>query len=296
MRLLQFPWPCLPTSNVVPEWNGANFRTGDTTTPVVIYASAQSHWSDDLNLIHESEAGHGDHPIDRASRGLAIRTLRRYLSEAKGLVLDAGCSSGFLLKDLRRTMPSLELVGADYIPGPLHRLAQCLPGVPMVQFDLRESPLPSDQFDAIVCLNVLEHIDRDDLALSEVRRMLKPGGIAHLEVPACPSCYDIYDEYLMHHRRYTRGELLDKARAAGFRVLSATHLGALVFPAFYVAKRRNRLLLKLSVEAKAQKVRGMMRSTRNSLLMRTAVGAELLLGRVLTYPFGIRCVAVLQKI
>lgn len=296
MRLRNFAWPRLPASGTSPIWDGTNFRAGDVESPVIVYDSTDSHWSDDLTLVHETEAGQGDHPIDRASRKLAVQTLRKFLTDSSGLVLDAGCSSGFLLKDLRHTMPQLELVGADYIPGPLRRLAPMLPGVPLVQFDLRQSPLPSNQFDSIVCLNVLEHIDRDDLALSEIHRMLKSGGVAHIEVPAGPSCYDIYDEYLMHHRRYTRHELVHKARNVGFRVLSSTHLGSLVYPAFYISKQRNRQLLKLPAEVKAEKVREMMRSTRNSILMEIAMGTELTLGHVLTYPFGIRCIAVLQKL
>lgn len=294
--LLSFPWPTPPHSVDSPVWNGSHFTVGpDVTTSVLTYTDADSHWSDDLTLIHEAEAGGGDHPIDVASRRLALRTLRRHVDGRPGVVLDAGCSSGFLLREIRGTFPELSLIGSDYIAGPLHRLTRILPDVPLLQFDLRRSPLPDACLDAVVCLNVLEHVDQDEVALHEIYRMLRPGGVAHIEVPAGPSCYDIYDEFLMHHRRYTMRDLSAKARGAGFSILQRTHLGAFVFPAFYLVKRRNRRLLKLSDAAKAEKVRTMMRKTRTSPLMALAIRLELLLGRVTPYPFGIRCVIVLRK-
>lgn len=295
MALETFPWPPLAGANLPPHWNGQSFTMAGQSSPILQYDSSSSHWSDDLTLSHEAEAGHGDHPIDRASREAALATVRRALPEGRGIVLDAGCSSGFLLHDLRAAFPAIDLIGADYIPGPLRRLATALPGLPLVQFDLRKCPFPDNSVNVVTCLNVLEHIDQDEQALHHIWRILKPGGVAHVEVPAAPSCYDIYDEYLMHHRRYTMRELAGKARRAGFTTVSRTHLGALVFPAFYFVKRRNRRLLGLPADQKKAKVHEMMRRTRRSALMEQAVRLELALGKWLSFPMGIRCVIVLRK-
>lgn len=296
--LQQYPWPAPST---IPKgklhWDGEGFEI-DPTEPkrsVLVYDQNDSHWSEELTDLHETEAGNGDHPIDRASRALALRTVESHLGPRSGPILDVGCSSGFFLRDFKQRHPAAPVIGADFIAGPLRKLATALPGVPLLQFDLRQCPLPSDRLAAVVCLNVLEHIDRDEQALQHIHRILQPGGVAHVEVPAAPSCYDIYDEHLMHHRRYTLRELAGKARAAGFRVVSTTHLGALVFPAFYAVKRRNRRHLALPAEAKAELIRKMMRTTRHSLAMKVAMQFELILGRLVSYPFGIRCVAVLQK-
>jgi SAM-dependent methyltransferase len=291
-----FAWPTPPQSASAPQWNGREFRLEQMKpSSVLSYTETDSHWSDDLTLLHEAEAGQGDHPIDVASRQLALRALQDHLPEGAGVVLDVGCSSGFLLRDLRRSLVGVSLIGSDYIAGPLHRLAQTLPGVPLLQFDLRNSPLPDACIDGVVCLNVLEHIDQDEQAIREIHRMLKPGGIAHIEVPSGPKCYDIYDEYLMHHRRYTMSELTFKVRAAGFKVLNRTHLGALVYPAFYLTKRRNRRWLKQEPEVKAARVKAMMRQTRSSPLVGLAMRLEMILGRLISFPAGIRCVLTLEK-
>jgi SAM-dependent methyltransferase len=170
-----------------------------------------------------------------------------------------------------------------------------LPGVPLLQFDLRKCPLPNAAVEAITALNVLEHIDDDQAALGHIFRVLKPGGIAHLEVPAGPHLYDIYDEHLMHHRRYALGPFEDMARAAGFEIVKATHLGAWLYPAFAWVKRKNRRLLERSSEEKQRIVAGQIHATSQSALLRMLFRAELALGRRLSYRWGIRCVLILRK-
>jgi SAM-dependent methyltransferase len=295
--LASYPWPSLPGATPFPPiWDGNTFRLLDQTSrSVLTYAENTSHWSEELTSLHEEEGGNGEHPIDLASRKLALRSVEGKFHGNQGIVLDVGCSSGFFLRDLRAAYPAQAAIGADYIVGPLQRLVQKLPGTPLLQFDLRCCPLPSGSIDAVVCLNVLEHIDDDRKALTEIYRILKPDGIAHIEVPAGPSCYDIYDEHLMHHRRYTMSELREKALTAGFQIQSRTHLGAFVFPAFYAIKRRNRRWLTLPPEQKAEKVRTMMRSTRQSPLVALAMKLELGLHQILRYPVGIRCVVCLRK-
>ena len=59
-------------------------------------------------------------------------------------------------------------------------------------------------------------------------------------VPVGPGNYDYYDRFLGHERRYARGELARKARAAGLEVLEDIHLGAPLYPAFWLVKQRNR--------------------------------------------------------
>ena len=291
-----FKWPVPVGETTMPKWCGNYFTlTSGSNSGVLICNDSNSNWSDDLTLLHEAEAGQGDHPIDQASRELAIRSLRDHLADSSSVIMDVGCSSGFLLSDIKRSFPQAALIGADYLTDLLLRLSQKMPQVPLLQFDLRKSPLETECIDAITCINVLEHIDDDRAALGEIYRMLKPGGIAHIEVPASPSCYDIYDEHLMHHRRYTMRELSMKCQQAGFSILNKTHLGALVFPAFYVVKKRNRKYLKCPKEVKSNMVKKMISQTRSSILMRIISKAEMEFGKYFSYPFGIRAVIVVQK-
>ena len=294
--LTNFPWPALPGVAAPPQWREGGFWLEGQSRRVLCYDAADSHWSAELTELHESEAG-SQHPIDRASRRLAVRSLTEYLPKdgAGPLVLDVGCSSGFVIEEIRAALPNAVLIGSDYILPPLEKLADRLPGLPLLQFDLRRCPLPDACVDAVTALNVLEHIDDDAAALREIARILRPGGLAHIEVPAGPGCYDIYDEQLMHHRRYRLRELLSKARAAGFGVLRATHLGCLIYPAFWFVKQRGRRSLGLPAEEKKALVAGQIRRTGDSALLDAALNLEARLGHFVNFPFGIRCVAVLRK-
>jgi len=288
-----FPWPSPPGTSVIPRWNGRSFNVGSETNRVLAYDTDSSHWSDSLTSLHETEAGR-DHPIDLASRQLAVLSMRQLASKTP-VILDVGCSSGLVLEDLRQVLGDASLIGADYLRAPLEGLASRMPEMPILQFDLRKCPLPDACVDGVTCLNVLEHIDDHEAALAEIHRILKPGGVAHVEVPAGPALFDIYDEHLLHHRRYRLKELLGLAHQKGFRVEKATHLGFLVFPAFWLVKRRNRKKLGLPAEEKSRLVAAQIRSTRTNPLFAALIRLESWIGQYVSYPWGIRCLCVLRK-
>lgn len=67
-------------------------------------------------------------------------------------------------------------------------------------------PFPDHSFDLVVCSDVLEHVD-DQKALSEIKRVLKKGGIFLFSVPAFPHLWSQYDAFSYHLRRYRRKPL-----------------------------------------------------------------------------------------
>ncbi len=78
---------------------------------------------------------------------------------------------------------------------------------------------PQDQnFDTVICLNVVEHLADDRGALMNIRSALEPGGRAIILVPCGPQLYGTLDEVLGHHRRYTKKSLAAVISAAGFEL------------------------------------------------------------------------------
>ncbi len=73
----------------------------------------------------------------------------------------------------RERIPSIRWIGSDYVRGPLEKLARELPGVPLLHFDLRECPLRDNSVDAVLMLNVLEHIDDEARAMHYVQRIFR---------------------------------------------------------------------------------------------------------------------------
>lgn len=94
-----------------------------------------------------------------------------------------------------------------------------------VTADATNLPFPDDSFDKIIAAEILEHVPRDQRAIGEIARVLRPGGIAAVTVPAwLPErvCWALSAEYHEvpggHVRIFTRGELSAKLTAAGLSV------------------------------------------------------------------------------
>jgi ubiquinone/menaquinone biosynthesis C-methylase UbiE len=292
--LLTFPWPRLPGSDHQPIWNGQTFLNGDREIRFLNYTETVSAWSDELTAMHEAEAA-SSHPIDVASRKLALESMK--ILKGRPVILDIGCSSGFLLQDLHRALPEAALIGADYLSSLVNRAISNVPDVPFLQFDLRTCPLPDETIDGATALNVLEHIDNDEEALRQMHRILRRGGVAQVEVPSGPSCYDVYDEVLMHHRRYTLSKLRLRCERIGFTVEWSNHLGFFFFPFFWVTKQTNRVLANSwSTEQKRRVVARQIRNTARSHVMSSMFSLERIGGRIFRYPVGIRSVLRLRKV
>ena len=74
------------------------------------------------------------------------------------------------------------------------------------------------QADTVVCMNVLEHVENDLLALKHMQHVLVPGGKAILLLPAFDALYGPIDRNLGHFRRYSKRSWIDTAEQAGFSV------------------------------------------------------------------------------
>jgi SAM-dependent methyltransferase len=199
------------------------------------------------------------------------------------------------LRDLRTSLAGALLISSDNVRGPLDALAARMPSLPILQFDLVQCPLPADSLDAVILLNVLEHIEAHEAALGQVFRILKPGGIAVIEVPAGPHLYDVYDKVLLHWRRYTLAGMRKLAESVGFHTLKASHLGFFVYPAFAWAKKSGQRMLASSPEEQRAWVNQKIRGTKSNPLLGVLMRLELALGRWLHYGIGIRCLLTCRK-
>jgi SAM-dependent methyltransferase len=284
-----------PGSTAPPPFDHGWAAVDGGVAPFLSYVEDQGDtgWSDELEALHEESSR--DHPIDIWTRRAALARLGPVAKDA--VVMDLGCSTGYLLEDLRAAHPSATLVGVDLVASGLAKAHVHVPEALLVQADACMLPLEDASVDAAVSLNLLEHITQDDRALAELRRVLRPGARAVLIVPAGPRLYDYYDRFLGHRRRYGRGELAAKATRAGLEVVEDLHLGSVVYPAFWLVKRRNRRRHEqLRGPALEARVMADIRSTRGSRLVRHALRLEESLARRGVRPsFGIRGLTVVRR-
>jgi ubiquinone/menaquinone biosynthesis C-methylase UbiE len=204
-------------------------------------------------------------------------------------ILDAGCGTGALLDCLERRSDA-EVYGLDFSGQALAYTRQRGHNH-LVQADLTRLPFRDDTFDVITALDVVEHIREDERALREVNRVLRPGGVLVVSVPAFRFLWGPHDTALHHYRRYTTGEMAALMRRSGFRVSKLTYLLALLFPAF-VAQRLLTKLRPRTDNPQAQLVR--VGKLLNRFLIRLQA-IELALARHLSLPFGATVFCVGQK-
>jgi SAM-dependent methyltransferase len=147
--------------------------------------------------------------------------LRRLLPALPGPeVLNAGAGAGSLT--LKLAARGLRVTSVDASPELCMWTSEALRARgleevnPVMAGDLERLDLPDAAFDAAVCAEVLEHLDDDAAALRELHRVLRPGGLLLLTVPANPFRYDWTDRWAGHRRRYAPDALAARMLEAGF--------------------------------------------------------------------------------
>jgi SAM-dependent methyltransferase len=95
------------------------------------------------------------------------------------------------------------------------------PDIAFYKFDVSDEAikiLKKEQFDTVVCVNVLEHVADDMKTLNNLHEILKPGGRLLLYVPALQFLYGSVDKNLLHYRRYNKKNLETLLIRAGFSI------------------------------------------------------------------------------
>ena len=134
----------------------------------------------------------------------------------RGRVLEIGAGIGQMTRELIGVGTIGELLSIEPEAGFAERIRSFRPARCVFHGGSTDLP-PDEACDAIVSINVLEHIERDAEELARYRRLLSARkGRLCLLTPARPELYAPIDRDFGHYRRYTRRELRDKLRAAGF--------------------------------------------------------------------------------
>jgi glycosyltransferase involved in cell wall biosynthesis len=159
-------------------------------------------------------------------------------------ILELGAGIGNLTRALspRRKKYVASDIDAEHLAR-LRTRFQNRPNLEICHCDLTNTrdfaPL-ADRFDTVICLNVVEHVEDDILALRNIASALEAGGRAIVLVPQGQSIYGTLDEVLGHFRRYSEEEFRTKMESAGLQVERMIRFNRVTRPGWYV----NGLLLK----------------------------------------------------
>ncbi len=221
-------------------------------------------------------------------RRIVAGFMRRLKLPEKARLLELGCGSGGNLATLAKFG---DLVGVEPHDGARNRaiargvcrvLAGRLPD---------QVPLAPESFDAVVMLDVLEHVADDAAALATACRLLTPGGRLLLTVPAFPFLWSRHDELLHHFRRYRRRPLGRLLGENGFAVERLTHFNTVLFPAIAAF----RLMQKLKRERADDDAGLAVPKAAINAALKAILAAEALALPAIDLAFGVSLLAVARR-
>ncbi len=165
-------------------------------------------------------------------------TVRPYVGDS---VLEIGAGIGNLTRQLSRGRK--RYIAADIDEEHLERLRVRFQHSPQIGVSACNLIEPadfaafSDQMDCVICLNVLEHVPDDQLAMRNIHSALCKGGRAIILVPHDQAIYGTLDEVLGHYRRYTHQQLREVMEAQGLVVREILEFNRISRPAWYLSGR-----------------------------------------------------------
>jgi SAM-dependent methyltransferase len=202
-------------------------------------------------------------------------------------ILDAGCGTGGLLQRLAQKKAWGIEIATDGI-----RFCRQRGLVNVLQASITALPFQANSFDVVLSIDVLVHqwVTDDVSALREIHRVLVPGGFILLQVAAYRALWSAHDVATLTRHRYTRDELAEKVKSAGFAIVRITY--------------RNTLLAPLAVLVKLLRRARTTTATRSDLVVLprlvdralfVVIALENYVARRVSLPFGVSIFCIARK-
>jgi len=202
-----------------------------------------------MSTVHNPFTGNGDYWWYRGKAKI-LKSFFGNLVSPDAHVIDIGSADGPAVKFIDDTLATGTGVklAMDIVPDGL-RPEDILGSVEAI-------PLGDATFDIISAFDVIEHVENEALGLSEIFRVLKPGGYFFMSVPAYQWAWSRHDVELHHHRRYTVKRAVKALKNAGFDIEQSSYGFFGTFPLFAVqrlfAKAKNSYSGEVPKVSKAQ--------------------------------------------
>lgn len=166
--------------------------------------------------------------------------------------LEVGCATGGFIRTLMQR-DNIDITGSEIYINGLKYAKKNLPGVEFIQFDATKESI-NETFDMIGAFDVIEHIEEDEKAIANIYRLLNDGGHFVVTVPQYMFLWSRLDEIVMHKRRYSSKELVQKLEKAGFTIRFNSSFLFMLFPLMVLTRLRDRVSKKpdLAEQPKSQ--------------------------------------------
>lgn len=166
---------------------------------------------------------------DRLNRW-TFESFREHLGDN---VLEVGCGQGTYTRLIGAHASRLVAIDIDqdFVTIARNTVGQ-LAGVEILCKDVMDCEWNAE-FDTVVMLDVMEHLEDEGNLLHRLFASLRPGGHLIVKVPALPHLFGALDSAIGHHRRYTRPTLGRALKAAGFEVARQWYFNIAAIPGWW---------------------------------------------------------------
>jgi len=220
-------------------------------------------------------------------RRIALALLRRARrGEGRARLLDAGCGTGYNLVALAELGRGF---GVDLAP---EAIAGCRRRkVAAVRGSVLRLPFADASFDVVTSFDVIYHawVNDERAVVAEMVRVLRPGGVALVRVPALKALWGAHDAEVLSRHRYTRRELVRLLESAGLRTETASYCNSLLFPLLLARRSLDRLLSRQGSDV------GFLPPPLEWLFRHALFAEAALLRRGLRFPLGASVLALGRK-
>lgn len=217
-----------------------------------------------------------------------LEILQKYLVKKNNInILDAGCGTGLLLKKLKLFG---EVHGVD-ISAEALKFSKKRGIKKIYHSSITKLPFTDKKFDVVLSIDVLYHqkVTSDIKALKEFYRVLKPGGLLIIKVPAYEWLRGHHDIIVQTRHRYEKSELTSKLQSCGFDIQKISYFFTFILP-FVLLKRLIDKLISKKVSSEIQDIPSFLNKT---LIWLTIFEMKIFL--YINLPYGISILAVAKK-
>jgi SAM-dependent methyltransferase len=162
------------------------------------------------------------------------------------LLLDCGAGTGRFAREME---PLCRVLVLDDHEEALRLLRSRFRPEQILSLAGDQVPLPAGALDYVTALDVLEHVPDDAAVVRGFHRLLKPGALAVVTVPASMALWSDWDEALHHYRRYHRAQLGALFPAEEWEILYLNYTNVVIYPAVWLVRKWRRLTARRSAAA-----------------------------------------------
>lgn len=233
----------------------------------------------------------GSHFYYVATHNLVLSLVKKYLpitnNKSPITILDAGCGTGLLAKKLEQFG---KVTGVDYSFEAIKNARKRKLNV--VKASIDKLPFPDNSFSIVTSVDVIYHewVEDDQKALNEMYRVLRPGGILILKVPALKWLKLGHDKFVYTKRRYDKNELREKMEKAGFKIEKITYINIVLLKLALMKYIIESIHHSEEVESNVTKLPGLINQIATTIL-----NIEYALAMKIDFPIGMGLIAVGRK-